>query len=69
MKTEVNLSELMILSENAQDQDLDHLEQAFWTFFPHEISWYEVPFPVREALKKIGRVLIQNARLKPSDLH
>jgi hypothetical protein len=47
---------------------LSELEVYFWEFYPHEISWSEVPYDCREALKKIGRVLIQNAKLKPTYL-
>lgn len=69
MDTEKQVDDLIkIANSNLENAPMGILEEYFWEFYPHEISWAETPFQCKEALRKIGRFLVQNAKLKPAYL-
>lgn len=65
----LEIDEMIELSKkNLHEENLEYLEKVFWNFYPHEITWNEMDKTVRNSMNKIGRILVQNAKLKPSDL-
>ena len=62
--TNFDVEDLIKLSnKNLQEENIDFLEEIFWDWYPHEISLSETPKDVKDALSKIGKILVQNARL------
>lgn len=59
------MNEMIEIARNCDQYEIDLLDQVFDEFYPHEITWRELPWENREAMHKIGRKLVQHGRLSP----
>jgi hypothetical protein len=65
---DISPEEVIKLADKVRSMSIEDAEELFWSWYPHETSWSEMDHDLKSALIKVGRVLVQNGKLKPAYL-